>query len=318
MSLFRTEGNPTFFGTGNSAEVELAALRELQLRVSKKDRMRIQRDIRAMSAGIAGEKKVHFELENSHMPLCIIQDLYLEHLNLSAQIDFLVITPYVCIVLECKNLYGDITIDEHGAFVRKAWGRSEGIYSPITQNERHIELMKQIRISEASGLKRKVIEHFFDDNYKSLVVLANDETVLFDHKAPRGVRELVVRRDALIEHIRKMNDAARKAGNPRSSFQEMREMAEGWLGRASEHKVNLEGRYVLAEDARPSKESSAPARHVSSLADESWRKSRPAAPVCPICGAPMLLRTATRGPRKGKQFWGCSTYPRCHSIINID
>jgi restriction system protein len=37
----------------------------------------------------------------------------------------------------------------------------------------------------------------------------------------------------------------------------------------------------------------------------------PAAPVCPVCGKPMALRTARKGQRAGSQFWGCSGYPEC-------
>jgi restriction system protein len=32
---------------------------------------------------------------------------------------------------------------------------------------------------------------------------------------------------------------------------------------------------------------------------------------CPKCEAEMVLRTATRGMGAGRQFWGCSAYPRC-------
>jgi restriction system protein len=41
-------------------------------------------------------------------------------------------------------------------------------------------------------------------------------------------------------------------------------------------------------------------------------------PVCPRCGSPMVLRTARRGNRAGKSFYGCSTYPRCNGIVNVD
>lgn len=37
-------------------------------------------------------------------------------------------------------------------------------------------------------------------------------------------------------------------------------------------------------------------------------------PTCPECGAPMVRRTARRGSNAGKQFWGCSSFPRCHGI----
>ncbi len=37
----------------------------------------------------------------------------------------------------------------------------------------------------------------------------------------------------------------------------------------------------------------------------------PAAITCPLCGQPMVVRTAHRGARAGSQFWGCSAYPDC-------
>lgn len=36
-----------------------------------------------------------------------------------------------------------------------------------------------------------------------------------------------------------------------------------------------------------------------------------AIPSCPHCGSAMVRRTARRGMRSGRQFWGCSRYPRC-------
>lgn len=37
-------------------------------------------------------------------------------------------------------------------------------------------------------------------------------------------------------------------------------------------------------------------------------------PVCPKCGNQMIRRTAKQGPNAGNEFWGCSTYPKCHGI----
>jgi restriction system protein len=36
-----------------------------------------------------------------------------------------------------------------------------------------------------------------------------------------------------------------------------------------------------------------------------------AKPACPKCSAPMVLRTAKSGSRKGESFWGCSRFPEC-------
>lgn len=39
--------------------------------------------------------------------------------------------------------------------------------------------------------------------------------------------------------------------------------------------------------------------------------------VCPRCGGMLVLRTATKGERRGKQFLGCSNYPKCKYIQNM-
>ena len=39
---------------------------------------------------------------------------------------------------------------------------------------------------------------------------------------------------------------------------------------------------------------------------------------CPKCNAELVLRTATRGANAGNQFYGCSNYPKCRYIENIE
>ncbi|MDY0134351.1 MAG: NERD domain-containing protein [Atribacterota bacterium] len=38
---------------------------------------------------------------------------------------------------------------------------------------------------------------------------------------------------------------------------------------------------------------------------------------CPKCGSPMVLRTAKQGANAGRQFWGCSTFPKCKVMQNV-
>lgn len=40
-------------------------------------------------------------------------------------------------------------------------------------------------------------------------------------------------------------------------------------------------------------------------------------PFCPKCGSKMILRTAKTGKYAGSKFWGCSSFPKCKSIINL-
>jgi len=46
-------------------------------------------------------------------------------------------------------------------------------------------------------------------------------------------------------------------------------------------------------------------------------KTAPAAPACAVCGKPMVLRTARKGPKTGSQFWGCSGYPACRATLEL-
>ena len=39
---------------------------------------------------------------------------------------------------------------------------------------------------------------------------------------------------------------------------------------------------------------------------------------CPRCGGRLVLRTAKKGERAGKEFWGCSNYPRCRFVENVE
>lgn len=39
--------------------------------------------------------------------------------------------------------------------------------------------------------------------------------------------------------------------------------------------------------------------------------------VCPKCGSQMVLRTAKKGASAGQQFWGCSNYPTCRTMLPL-
>ncbi|MCO5206222.1 MAG: DUF2726 domain-containing protein [Anaerolineae bacterium] len=54
------------------------------------------------------------------------------------------------------------------------------------------------------------------------------------------------------------------------------------------------------------------ATHQEPLRDEPMIVEEP---TCPNCGKPMKLRTARQGANRGNQFWGCSGYPNCRTIL---
>lgn len=57
---------------------------------------------------------------------------------------------------------------------------------------------------------------------------------------------------------------------------------------------------------------------VIQVSDEQPQPFQESSPRCPKCGSEMVLRTAKRGDNQGGKFWGCSRYPKCNGIINIE
>lgn len=218
MGLFNKMKEPVFLKESSNAEVQIERLKALEPLLNPEGQTIIRQDIKCLEYGIAGEKNIAFELKNSHMPMYILHDIYLEDGDLSAQIDYLVFTRKICFVIECKNLYGDIEINSTGDFIRTTdFGgkkKKEGIYSPITQNQRHLELMKKIRVENKSNILAKfMIERYFEDCNKSVVVLANPKTVLNAKFAKKEVKEKVIRADQLVKYIKDMYEKSKEAAD---------------------------------------------------------------------------------------------------------
>lgn len=462
MAFFRAQ-EPVILKEGSDAKEQLATLESLRETVPRSQRRRLDSDIRALKAGIVGEDRILFELKNSHLPLVVIHDLHLEFEGLTAQIDFLVLTRRRNFVLECKNLYGDISVNARGDFVRSFGGRRrEGIYSPITQNQRHLGLMKRINLSTKGAIMSALLSPRFDDLYRGLVVLANPKTILHDRNAKKEVKQQLVRGDQLVATIESIN-SMRGPADGKIPFKDVIEKAERWLSMDTPVRTDYTARYFEGESpsvgragslaggigvaasgldvpsqaqgdvgsmearlagasgtgqvsAFPDGDSSwdalvakltdaedvgvdaprfepaagsmpvgasaqAPAMPagasaqwpaatqgpaVPASAAAQWSKSSsapvsvaaqapttpvrvesqvpavpasaasqvsttparaksqaigdgtdPDAPRCPVCGSTMVLRTAKRGARAGKKFWGCSEYPYCRGIINV-
>ena len=307
MGLFAPSskrGEPVFVKSTTNTELSLQHMRTLLPVVHPDDRSRLEQDIKMTEAGLYGENRVAFELRNSHLPIHVLRDLRLEHDGLMAQIDFLVIAPHINLLIECKNLIGDIEVNERGDFIRvldvNGQRKRQGIYSPITQSQRHVQLIRSIQDDKGSFVRIANKLHF-DDIYKTAVVLANPKSLLDDAHAPASVRKQIVRADALVGHLKQLEREGRH--NSTLNEHDRMQVAERWQQRHVEQPPDIASRYRLTVD---------PAQ-IMRLEDGRIV----IVPRCPVCGALMVQRTAQRGVRAGKPFWGCSTFPSCNGIINI-
>ena len=132
MGLFQKKIGSVFLKELSDASEFIAKMTELAKDASPEIKDEIDKQIKLASYGEMGEKNIAFELKNSGMDMYILHDIYLEHGDLSAQIDYLVVTRKRTYIIECKNLIGDIEIDSSGRFTRTYEYRKkkikEGIY----------------------------------------------------------------------------------------------------------------------------------------------------------------------------------------------
>ena len=304
MGIFSKSIGPVFLKEESDISNFIEKMKALSAEASPKIKEEIDKQIKLASYGEAGEKNIAYELKNSGLDMYILHDIYLEHEDLSAQIDYLIICRKKIYVLECKNLVGDIEIDNNGQFTRRyeinGKKYKESIYSPITQNERHMNVLKEVRkASKSNFLTKQLFLSNFEKGYQSIVVLANPKSYLNDKFAKKEIKQKVIRADQLVAFIKKCEE---ECTEPEYFDKDMKELADFYLSKSIPNKSDYSQKYE--EFVRKEKENVVKAENNEEL-------------ICPKCGSKLVLRTAKSGQYSGKQFYGCSGYPNCKYIQNI-
>lgn len=259
MGLFDKLNKPVFIKEESDAVKFINKMKELQTKASGEVKERIDKEIKLASIGEIGENNISFELKNSGMPMYVMHDIHIETDDgLSAQIDYIVVTRKVTFIIECKNLIGNIDIDSEGNFIRnfELNGRhiKEGIYSPVTQNQRHLEILRTIRRDNKSNfLTKMMFDKYFDENFKSIVVLANPKTILNARYAKKEIKQMVIRADQLNSYIKIINQQSKQ---PASNDKEMKEFAGSLFAMHSANKSDYARKYEeIIENMKDSGES---------------------------------------------------------------
>ena len=135
----------------------------------------------------------------------ILHDVNLVYEDLKAQIDFVVITPWCCYFIECKNLIGNILVNEKGDFIReysfKGHKVKKGIESPYRQVQAQRDVYKKIWLKLQGKLKSFLFERNFESFHRVLVVAANGENILNTKYAPKEMKNNIIKADALIRKL---------------------------------------------------------------------------------------------------------------------
>lgn len=295
MGLFDVFRDTVFLKEDSSLEKQIDELKKIRDKVSDKDK--IDKDIKLLELGLQGEKEIAFELKNANIGMYVLHDVTLSYEDLKAQIDYVIVTKGYTYLVECKNLLGDIIVDNQGQFMRsyeiKGKKIKEGIYSPYTQAVRHKEILKKRWLSKRNKLQIMLWEKSFENMwYKPLVVLSNSKCLLNTKYAPNDVKKNTIRVDQLVSYIKR--DLERYDHDMYSSKKNMVELAESFLKDNEEVEYyDIASRYQ--KDIESNKEKKVVGENVK---------------VCPKCGGKLVERKGQYG-----EFYGCSNFPKCRYTL---
>lgn len=253
MVLFERFVDTIFLKEDNSLERQIEELKSIKDKVKEKDK--IERDIKLLEYGLRGENEIAFELKNANLGMYVLNDVVIEFDDLKAQVDYIIVTKAYTYLVECKNLIGDVTVDNKCEFRREYYygGKKikEAIYSPYTQAQRHKDILMKLWLKKSSFLKALLFEKDVSKNYKTLIVLANSKGMLNTRYAPKEIRNCTIRVDQLVSYIKK--DIEKYDRSLLSSKKDMYDIANCFLN-AKVNELDYSKRYTFIDDKECSNE----------------------------------------------------------------
>ncbi len=191
--------------------------------------------------GLDGENEISYQLKNAHIGMYVLRDVKVKYEDLTAQIDYVIITPIYTYFVECKNLVGNITVTEKGDFIREFEinGKKikKGIYSPLRQVEAQREVIRKIWESHTSKIRQLFASKNFEHYRRVLVVAANQDTILNTSKAPENMKHKILRADALIRQI-EYDIEHRNSDDRAYSKKEMEALAKSYMDNIIDDEVD--------------------------------------------------------------------------------
>lgn len=232
----------------------------------------------------------------------ILRNIYLPKENgETSEVDIVYITQKGIIVFESKNYSGWIFGDEKN----KNWtaslpnGQKNQFYNPIMQNRTHMKWIASF-VGEDIPLFSVIV---FSERceLKKVTVLSEDIKVIKRDYTYAAVRD-----------IWEKNPDAVSAEKIDELYAKLKELTNVDAAVKAAHIESIERRFKNPEPETTFEKGLGENAPTVEEAPQSESK------VCPKCGSPLVLRTAKKGDNAGNRFYGCSAFPKCRYIENIN
>lgn len=179
----------------------------LLLNISPNKKFDIEREMNYLKSGDRGEENSAYFIDfyfGSSKNWAVIHDLRLEHENLVAQIDHLLINRFFDFyVLETKNFSYGVKINKDGEFSVLQGKEEYPIESPIEQNKRHIFLLDKI-IKTHDIMPKRLGIHLIP-SFKSYILVSPKSRIVRPPKTSFDT-SMVIKADSLRTEIDKVVD----------------------------------------------------------------------------------------------------------------
>jgi len=210
---------PHFYKASSEARHRLEFLREFWWTVSDESRPQIEREIVMLLEKIEADKCIESALADSDLPIVVLHDLNLTVDGLTTRIDFLVITAKFILIIESKDLFGQVEISREGQFTRtfeydgQTW--QDEISSPFDLISEHLDVIRKLRAgSSRSDLWKAVFERNFEQNYLSVAVVGNPAATVDMRHADIELKSRLIRCGQLADFIRERLDSLKRDSMP--------------------------------------------------------------------------------------------------------
>ena len=158
-------------------------------------KMRRKFNNKMIEYGLKGEERVAYQLSKMDFELICLYNVRIKVENKRAQFDFLVITRKAIIIIEVKNLLGNLYISKDEKFERniKINGRTDisSMENPFIQMDNQEEILKIF-------MKEKHI----NKDVKSILVMANDKMIIRNNSK----RKTIIKYDVLCKYLKELTN----------------------------------------------------------------------------------------------------------------
>lgn len=219
----------------------------------------------------------------------------------TSEIDVLFITQKGIFVFESKNYSGWIFGDEKS----RNWTAmlpnrvKNQFYNPIMQNRTHL----------------KWLANYVGDDVPLFSIIVFSERCELKKVTVHSENIKVIKRDstyATVLDLWEQNPDCIEADHIEELYQSLKQLTNVDEAVKAAHVANIKNRFQ--------KPTNVP---ISTVVSEEKAAAQCPSPqvdtlFCPRCGAKLVLREATNGANAGNKFYGCSRFPKCRYIRNLE